>query len=182
MRIISGKYGRRRLASIPQGIRPSSDRLRETLFDILGNSVVGSNWLDLFAGSGAVGIEALSRGAELVIFNDESMLAAKLIRKNFEICKVQTECKVYQLDAFKLLKYKKIPTFDFIFIDPPYSFPRLKKLLITLGRADCIKFSTSVVLEMSKKTKLDFLEKNWSIARQRIIGDSQLVFLEMSSK
>lgn len=182
MRIISGKYGRRRLGSVPPGIRPSSDRLRETLFDILGNSVFESNWLDLFAGSGAVGIEALSRGAKLVVFNDENILAAKLIRKNFEICKVQTECKVYQLDAFKLLKYKEIPTFDFIFIDPPYSFPRLKKLLITLGCADCIKFSTSVVLEMSKKTKLDFLEKNWSIARQRIIGDSQLVFLEMSSK
>jgi len=182
MRIISGKYGRRRLASIPQGIRPSSDRLRETLFDILGNSVVESNWLDLFAGSGAVGIEALSRGAELVVFNDENMLATKLISKNFEICKVQTECKVYQSDAFKFLKYKKISTFDFIFIDPPYNFPRLRKLFMTLGRADCVRFSTSVVLEMSKKTKLDFLEKNWSIFQQRIVGDSQLVFLEMSSK
>ncbi len=178
MRIIAGIFGIRRLASVQEGIRPSSDRLRETLFDILGNSVSGSNWLDPFAGSGAVGIEALSRGARFVVFNDKSLAATQLIRKNLEICKVQAGYEIHQVDVFRLLKDNRMPPLDFVFLDPHYSFPRLKKLLTAVSRIGSLQLSTSVVLELSRKTKTDFLENNWIVSRQLVTGDSQLVFLE----
>ena len=178
MRIIAGKYGGLRLASVPDGIRPSSDRLRETLFDVLASSVSGSNWLEPFAGSGAVGIEALSRGARFVVFNDKSLLAIQLVRRNLGICKVQAGHEIHQVDVFRLLKNNQVPPLDFVFLDPPYGFPRLKKLLTAVSRLGSLQLSTSVVLEMSRRTKLDFLEKNWIVSRQLVTGDSQLVFLK----
>src|SRR5262249_59582190 len=89
MRIIAGKYRSRRLAA-PAGVqtRPTSDRLRETLFNVLGAAVEGSAWLDLFAGSGAIGIEAVSRGAAMVYFVESSQRAARAIRSNLASLKI----------------------------------------------------------------------------------------------
>jgi 16S rRNA (guanine(966)-N(2))-methyltransferase RsmD len=177
MRIISGQYRGRRLASVPEHVRPSTDRLREALFSILAGSIRGSVWLDLFAGSGAVGIEALSRGARHLILNDRSSRALRLVRKNLEICQVEEGYEIHQMDAFVLLKKLEIPTLDYIFLDPPRDFGRYEKLLREVSRLDCLQATTQVILETFKKAKLDFFPEALTVARRLRVGDNQLIFL-----
>jgi 16S rRNA (guanine966-N2)-methyltransferase len=127
MRIIAGKFRSRTLHSLRGlDIRPTSDRLRETLFDVLtaGNpeALVGSVWLDLFAGTGAVGIEALSRGAAMVYFVESSRRVAELIRSNLESLLVMEGFEILQqksLHAITQLEGLKVRA-NFIFLDPPY--------------------------------------------------------------
>jgi 16S rRNA (guanine(966)-N(2))-methyltransferase RsmD len=123
MRIIAGKYRSRRLAA-PAGVqtRPTSDRLRETLFNVLGPSVEGSVWLDLFAGSGAVGIEALSRGARTVYFVESSSRAARAIRANLAALGIQDGCEVVEREVNSALRFleSRAAACDFCFLDPPY--------------------------------------------------------------
>jgi 16S rRNA (guanine966-N2)-methyltransferase len=123
MRVIAGKFRSRRLAA-PAGIqtRPTSDRLRETLFDVLGASVVNSIWLDLFAGSGAIGIEALSRGARMVYFVESSGRAVRAIRANLAGLRVSEGFDIVERDAaaaLRLLNDRAVAC-DFCFLDPPY--------------------------------------------------------------
>lgn len=179
MRIISGQYRGRRLASVPEHIRPSTDRLREALFSILGDSIKGSVWLDLFAGSGAVGIEALSRGARHLIFNDRSSRALRLVRRNLEICQVEEGYEIHEMDAFVLLKKLEVPTLDFIFLDPPRDFGRYEKLLKEVSRLACLQPGTRVILETFKKAKLDFFPNALTVVRELRVGDNQLIFLRL---
>ena len=132
MRVIAGKYRSRVLQSLKGAdIRPTSDRLRETLFDILtaGNpaALAGTVWLDLFAGTGAVGIEALSRGAGMVHFVEKSKSAAELIRKNLRSLKIESEFNVLQRDAIRGLGSlaEQGVLADFAFLDPPYALTEL---------------------------------------------------------
>src|SRR5579872_6165125 len=127
MRIIAGTYRSRRLQSLPGlDLRPTADRLRETLFDILtaGNPGVleGTVWLDLYAGTGAVGIEALSRGARMVHFVDSSTQAADLIRNNLTSLGLRAGFEVWPEDAQRAIARIEsrgiLP--QFIFLDPPY--------------------------------------------------------------
>ena len=180
MRIISGQYRGRRLAAVPQPVRPSTDRLREALFSILAGSVKGSVWLDLFAGSGAVGIEALSRGARHLIFNDRSSRALRLVRKNLEICQVEEGYEIHQMDAFVLLKKLELPTLDFVFLDPPRDFGRYGKLLTVVSRGAFWQPSTQVILETFKKAKLGFVPEALTLVRKLRVGDNQLIFLRAS--
>src|SRR5579872_6102741 len=127
MRIIAGQFRSRPLRSLRGAdIRPTSDRLRETLFNVLtaGNpaALEGSVWLDLFAGTGAVGIEALSRGAKEVHFVERSEAAAEMIRKNLHALGVETGYAIHQEDlprAFWRMERKRVAA-DVIFMDPPY--------------------------------------------------------------
>jgi 16S rRNA (guanine966-N2)-methyltransferase len=123
MRVIAGKYRSRGLSSLPGiDIRPTSDRLRETLFNVLtaGNhaALEGSTWLDLFAGTGAVGIEAISRGAAMVRFVESSAAAVGVIRKNLKSLGIETGYEILQQDVGRGIE--KLAGADFIFIDPPY--------------------------------------------------------------
>src|SRR5437588_8425492 len=127
MRVIAGKFRSRPLRSLRgQNIRPTSDRLRETLFNVLtaGNPAALENtvWIDLFAGTGAVGIEALSRGAKQVFFIDNSPAAATLIRSNLDSLGVQNNYKILPDDlprAFWRLERQHVAA-DIVFLDPPY--------------------------------------------------------------
>lgn len=178
MRIISGKYRGRRLAAVPQPVRPSTDRLREALFSILAGSIRGSVWLDLFAGSGAVGLEALSRGARHLIFNDRSSRALRLVRKNLEICQVEEGYEIHQMDAFVLLKKLEVPPLDFVFLDPPRDFGRYEKLLKVVSQLACLQPGTQVILETFKKVKLDFFPEALTFVRKLRVGDNQFIFLK----
>ena len=178
MRIISGQYRGRRLAAVPKPVRPSTDRLREALFSILAGSIRGV-WLDLFAGSGAVGLEALSRGARHLIFNDRSSRALRLVRKNLEICQVEEGYDIHQMDAFVLLKMLEVPTIDFVFLDPPRDFGRYEKLLKEVSRLAFLQPSTQVILETFKKAKLDFFPEALTVVRRLRVGDNQLIFLRL---
>jgi 16S rRNA (guanine(966)-N(2))-methyltransferase RsmD len=120
IRVISGIARGRRLKSVPGDItRPVTDRVKEALFNIIGADIQGAELLDLFAGTGSVGIEALSRGADFVRFNDRSSLAAKTIRENLEITGLSASAEVIQRDAFKLLKEEADRAFDYVYIAPP---------------------------------------------------------------
>lgn len=130
MRIIGGTYRGRALAEFSgKDIRPTSDRAREALFNILGGKLVGARVLDLFCGSGALGLESLSRGAREVVFNDCSADSVAVLRKNLERMKLSP--KVYQKDYLACLASLKEP-FDLIFLDPPYrceyALPALEKI------------------------------------------------------
>ena len=124
MRVIAGKYRSRRLSSLRGlDLRPTSDRLRETLFDVLtaGNpdALEGTSWLDLFAGTGAVGIEALSRGASSVVFVEQSRAANELIRKNLHALGLTSGFRILNATVASALPRMENP-FDFVFLDPPY--------------------------------------------------------------
>src|ERR1700737_3579507 len=128
MRVIAGTYRSRILKTLKgNALRPPSDYLRETLFNVLAPVVSGARFLDVFAGTGAVGIEALSRGADEVIFIEHHAPAATLIRKNLQTLEIRTGVNVLPMDALRGLQKvedatpKGAPRFAIIFLDPPYA-------------------------------------------------------------
>jgi 16S rRNA (guanine966-N2)-methyltransferase len=124
MRIVAGKYGSRRLKSPGKlRLRPTSDRLRETLFDILGPSVAGSLFIDAYAGTGAVGIEALSRGARRVIFVEIARGPVALIRQNLDMLGALPDAEILHEDVLKGLArlHARGERADYLFLDPPYA-------------------------------------------------------------
>lgn len=158
MRVIAGKYRSRPLSSLPgMDVRPTADRLRETLFNVLtaGNpaALEGSVWLDLYAGTGAVGIEALSRGARYVYFVESSEKAAELIRKNLQSLGISNGFEILRQDvdrALRLLEARGMAA-DFIFLDPPYRLQNAyRQTLSTLGDLTLTNPAT-VIAEHEKK-------------------------------
>ena len=129
MRIVGGRHKGTRLASVGSGdaaahLRPTSDRVREAIFNLLvnggyGDPVTGARVLDLFAGTGALGLEALSRGAEFVLFVDDGVKARALIRQNIDLLRAIGPTKLFRRDAVRLGPVKGAP-FDLVFLDPPY--------------------------------------------------------------
>lgn len=120
MRIIAGDYKGRRLETPKDNsVRPTSDKVKEALFSILTNEIWGSRFLDLFAGTGNVGLEALSRGAKMCVFADQSRDSLKMIKNNIEHCGATEHAKVVSGDYRKVLMSQREP-FDIIFLDPPY--------------------------------------------------------------
>lgn len=182
MRIIAGKYRSRRLAA-PLGAqtRPTSDRLRETLFNVLGASVEGSIWLDLFAGSGAVGIEALSRGARTVYFVEASSRAARAIRSNLASLGIEDGCEVVEREvntALRLLESRS-PACDFCFLDPPYrKEDDYAQVLSFLSRSQLLKAESLVIAEHDKH--FDPGEAFGALRRYRKLrqGDAVLSFYQ----
>ena len=109
MRIIAGTCKGRKLARPVRGVRPTTDRLRESLFNVLGARVEGSFWVDAFAGSGAVGLEAISRGASHVVFNDRSSRARTGVETNLELCRINSGFELYREDAVSLFQAARPP-------------------------------------------------------------------------
>ncbi len=175
MRVISGKQGGRLLAPVKGRVRPTSDRLRETLFNILGEAVAGSKWLDAFAGSGAVGIEALSRGARHVVFNDTSRDAVRLIEKNLQMTGIEEGFEIRELEVFSLFRRIDLSDVDFVFLDPPYDFGRYEKLLAKMCALSRLKPGVRIILEVFKKTAVEPPEC-LRLVRQLESGDSHLLF------
>ncbi|WP_411955369.1 16S rRNA (guanine(966)-N(2))-methyltransferase RsmD [Alkalibacillus sp. S2W] len=136
MRVISGKYKGRNLKAVPgMSTRPTTDKVKESLFHRIGPFFDGGQVLDLFAGSGGLGIEALSRGAEHVVFVDAQSAAVKTIHNNLKTLKVEQNYDVFRQDAFRAIKAagKQDRQFDYVFLDPPYgkvSFEKLFEALI----------------------------------------------------
>jgi 16S rRNA (guanine966-N2)-methyltransferase len=159
MRVIAGKYRGRPLRSLRGiDIRPTSDRLRETLFNVLtaGNpqALEGSVWLDLFAGTGAVGIEALSRGAKQAYFTETSAAAAKLIEQNLQSVGIVAGYKILRDDLPGVLwrLQREHFTADVVFLDPPYKMQRAyEETLTTLSESSLVWAMSLVVAEHEKK-------------------------------
>jgi 16S rRNA (guanine966-N2)-methyltransferase len=159
MRVIAGQYRSRPLRSLPgTDIRPTADRLRETLFNVLcaGNpeALAGSTWLDLYAGTGAVGIEALSRGAGMVYFIESSKAAAELIAGNLKSLGIEAGFKIVKTEAAKTPgKMEALGVVaDFVFLDPPYQMrEEYAKTLSALAGSKLLREGCMVIAEHEKK-------------------------------
>lgn len=181
MRIIAGKF-KSRLIHSPKGvdIRPTSDRLKESLFGILGAFVIDKAVLDLFSGTGNLGIEALSRGARSCIFVDNNPRCIAAIKKNLEALGIRDEAKVVLKDAFKYVKEAEAKgfKFDIIFLDPPYYKDIIRKSLILLDKYNIITYHSSIIAEYYKEDELpaELELKHLRLYRQEKYGGTLLSF------
>lgn len=179
MRVIGGRYRGRRLGA-PAGleVRPTSDRLRETLFNILAPRISGSRFLDLCAGTGAVGIEALSRGAHRVVFIDRSRRAASAIEANLKSIGVEEGASVLAREAEAALKRlaQGSERFDVIFFDPPYASELYPRVMGMLGEGRLLSDDAVVVVEHRAKSKPEPRYGRLSLYRELKQGESALAF------
>lgn len=192
MRVIAGQYRSRRLQTLRgTALRPSSDRLRETLFNILGIAVEGSTFVDLFAGSGAVGIEALSRGARGAVFVENHAAGAALIERNLaslgipvaaQVASGKTfagSAEILRMDAMDALERlaKAGVHIDFVYLDPPYADTRVyQEILEFLGESDLLGRGGSVIAEHRRKNDLPAIAGHLERARVVEQGDTALSF------
>ncbi|MFZ0218189.1 MAG: 16S rRNA (guanine(966)-N(2))-methyltransferase RsmD [Candidatus Dormiibacterota bacterium] len=176
LRVHGGEAGGRRLVA-PTGIRPSEGRVKEAIFNVLGPLVAGSRVLDLCAGSGALGIEALSRGAERATFVDQSERAAAAIRRNLEAIGYRERAHVFRADAARWVQERPtdVRACDLVLLDPPYNDPVLARLLQLLdGSAPS---GALVVVEHGHRVSLPSLRRLRAV-RERRYGDTEVTILE----
>ncbi|HON59345.1 MAG TPA: 16S rRNA (guanine(966)-N(2))-methyltransferase RsmD [Smithella sp.] len=179
MRIIGGKAkGRLFHFDSSSRERPTSDFLRETLFNLLGD-IGGKVFVDLFAGSGSVGLEAASRGAKEICFVEKSRKLASFIKKNAETCGLAENCLILMTDVEKGLRNlcAKHYVADIIFADPPYQQGEVQETLKLLDRYRIQKKETIIVVQHSVKEKYDVSSGNFRICDDRKYGDHALTFL-----
>jgi 16S rRNA (guanine966-N2)-methyltransferase len=188
LRVIAGQYRSRPLSSLPgSATRPTADRLRETLFNVLslGNpdALIGSVWADLYAGTGAVGIEALSRGASKAYFVESSAAAVRVIRENLASLNISNGFEVMHNDALKALRRMEAQTvaLDYLFLDPPYrDHHAYRDCLMHLGESPLLRNDSVAIAEHVKK--FDPGEAIGSLRRYRSLvqGDAVLSFYRRS--
>ncbi len=180
MRIIAGKYRGRRLIA-PRGrlIRPTSDRLRETIFNIIGPYIAGHKVIDLFAGTGAMGIEALSRGAEQAVFIDNHPQALESVRRNIEPLKLRRRWQIIRWDAGQDLYCLRTLQIRFgcAFIDPPYNCGLVDGALRNLMEADVMLAGSLIVVEHDHLEEITLPEGRLSLRDQRRYGKTLVTFL-----
>ena len=184
MRVIAGTFRSRPLKSLKgMALRPTSDRLRETLFNVLGERVVGSRFIDAFAGTGAVGIEAISRGAKGVLFLENHAPAAALIRKNLELLGVHSGVRVLPMDVLRGLEQLAAEysstnmSFDIVFLDPPYAAAQdYQRVLHFLGSAAFLTVGSLVIAEHRRTFEVPELIGNLERVRVLRQGDASLSF------
>ena len=171
---------------MPATIRPTQNVTKQAIFNVLGHDMEGQEILELFAGSGAVGIEALSRGAKKVTFVEHDPKCVEVIRKNLELLgyEIGRDVDVIHTDAFAAIKglATRGRKFDIVFFDPPYGLDLGKKALKTLGSYDILHPNSFVVVEYSKRERLPDLEENFHLVTERQYGKSYLaIFQRLSS-
>jgi len=184
MRIIAGQFKSRRLKTlVGERLRPTSDRLRETLFNVLGTSVAGAVFADCYAGSGAAGIEALSRGAEWVYFFENHRPAARLIEANLRSLVVESGFEILPFDVVAGLRQleRREVRLDLVFLDPPYrEAEEYARTLSLLGEGALLAPATVVVAEHHPKRPL--ADRYGSLARTRSLrqGNAVLDFFRLA--
>lgn len=157
--------------------RPTSDRVREAVFNVIGPKTQGAVFLDLFAGTGAIGIEALSRGARFCYFNDLDRGACRLIRENLLRCNFQENSRVFNLDAqdaIRLLEREGSERVDVVYIDPPYHQGLYEPVLDLLGHSSLMNEVAIVVVETSGKASLPEGFGRLALARTSRYGDTAI--------
>ncbi|MGA2401531.1 MAG: 16S rRNA (guanine(966)-N(2))-methyltransferase RsmD [Syntrophobacteraceae bacterium] len=173
MRIIAGAFRGRRLHA-PKGkrIRPTIDRVREAIFNIIAAEVAGAKVLDLFAGTGAMGLEALSRGAQFSFFVDQGEEAVRLIRENVQLCGVQDMSRIIQGSAASAIRRlgSENELFDLIFMDPPYGKGHIEKALEIIG--EVARNDALVIAEHHAKDEPPQVSGIWRKDRERRYGDT----------
>ncbi|MGH9469694.1 MAG: 16S rRNA (guanine(966)-N(2))-methyltransferase RsmD [Terriglobia bacterium] len=184
MRIIAGQFRGRGLRALKgSALRPTSDQMRETLFDVLGDRARGACFLDLYAGSGAVGIEALSRGAGSVVFVEQHRPASEMVLQNLAALGIKSNFRLITSDASAAIERlaSESARFEYIFLDPPYAaVGEYHRCLREIARAGISAPESVVIAEHSRHCNLE--ERYGALARFRLLrhGDSQLAFYRIA--
>lgn len=180
MRIIGGKARGTKLYTLEgKTTRPTLDRVKESIFNIIQNDILDSVFLDLFSGSGAIGLEAISRGAKKAILCDKSKDAINIIRKNIEKTHFLEQAEVYNLDFEQCLKKLK-ENIDIIYIDPPYQTNYIQKSLEILQSSHFITEKTKIILETDDEERIQNEIKNlkFEMTDKRKYGIAHIIFLQ----
>ena len=185
MRVIAGSAKSMPLKIIPgQETRPTTDRIKETLFNMLQPYLCQCRFLDIFAGSGGIGIEALSRGADFCAFIEKNRRAAAVIEENLRFTRLSSKAQVYCQEVFTALSsISKEEPFDCIFMDPPYDKGLERQVLEVLKDASCIDENTRLVVEASLSTEFDYLEE-YGFLKEKVkrYKTNQHVFIRKAPK
>ncbi len=177
MRVISGSCKGRPLKAVPGvGTRPTTDKVKESIFNIIGPFFEGGQVLDLYAGSGGLGIEALSRGINQVIFVDQSYKAIEIVQQNLKSCQFEERAEVYRNDAKRALKAvsKREMKFDVIFLDPPYAKQRLEDELVFISENELLSKQGVIVTEHDASVQLNQMIGSLTCYRQEKYGDTAI--------
>jgi 16S rRNA (guanine966-N2)-methyltransferase len=180
LRVIAGTAKGRKLKSVPgDTTRPITDRVKEALFNIIAGDIFESNWWDLFAGTGAVGIEALSRGASFVRFSDSNRTPVEIIKSNVEQCGFQSQAEIRRGDAFTFLASPPDKSFEYIYIAPPQYKEMWAKALELIDRnIDWLTEDGWVIAQIDPKEYKPLTFENLEEFEQRRYGSTLLVFYE----
>lgn len=179
MRVISGQYRGRVLKGFElKGTRPTMDRVKESLFAMLQPYLEGSCCLDLFAGSGNLGIEALSEGARQVVFVDHNKEACQTVKENLKSLTIDSKGTVIREDYQKALASFSSASFDLIFLDPPYQTDYLSKALKNIACYQLLKDRGMIVLESDDLKKMNFDSTYYSLWKEKKYGDKYIRILQ----
>ena len=180
IRIIGGELKGRKLVTV-RGLktRPTADRVRESIFNILGDSVRGARVLDLYAGTGAMGIEALSRGAESVLFADDHQAALTALKKNIKTCSLQSRANTIKWNILNNLNVIRShsPAFDLVFLDPPYNKNMIAPTLPNLDASRCLQNKSRLAFEHSPLEPIPENLPAFKISDRRRYGKTLVSFL-----
>ncbi len=185
MRVIAGSAKRLQLKTL-DGLdtRPTTDRIKETLFNMLAPYIYDCSFLDLFAGSGGIGIEALSRGAKEAVFVEKNPKAMAYIKENLNDTHLEKRAATIQSDVIGALSVLEGEhEFDFIFMDPPYNQELEKKVLEYLSASSLLAEEGTIIVEASKETSFEYAEKlGFMIIKEKIYKTNKHVFLEPAGR
>lgn len=180
LRVIAGSAKGHKLSS-QKGLktRPTLERVREAVFNILGSNVLDAVFLDLFAGTGAIGIEALSRGAKFCYFNEYDRKTKEIIQQNLLACHLEDKCQIYNMDAellIKLLDKQLYKCIDIIYLDPPYEMEKYDTILMLLENASLLKDGSLVIAETNNKRILAETFGRLILYKKNVYGDTIIWF------
>lgn len=182
MRIIAGLAKGHALKSLKgDKIRPTADKVREAVFSVIGYKLEGACFLDLFSGTGAIGIEALSRGAGVCYFNDVRKKATEMVRENLLHCRLEGQGKVYTMDARKFINFLKEDTglsFDIVYLDPPYEADLYEPVFRLLADSALLKEEALVIAETNKQTLLPENFGPLALFKKKVYGDTVIWYYQ----
>ena len=171
LRIIGGEWrGRKLRFPDAPNLRPTPDRVRETIFNWLAPMINGSRCLDLFAGSGALGLEALSRGAAFTTFVDSHKKVIQVLKEHLDLLNANKQAQVLQFDSVKYLKNTP-QKYDLVFLDPPYHMDFMQKVVPLLEENDWLADHAMLYLEIEKRQSLPVLPENWELLKEKTAGE-----------
>lgn len=180
MRIITGRVRGLQL-TVPKNmdVRPTADRVKESVFNIIGSEIIDAEVLDLFAGTGNLGLESWSRRAKHITFIDESKESLRLVNSNINKCRAMEDCTVIKGNAVNVAErlYFQKQRFDFVFCDPPYNKGWIEKIIELLGRCPFIKKGGYLVVERSAHNELPQLPVGYELVRSQHYGETFVDFI-----
>ena len=177
LRIIGGEWrGRKLRFPDAPNLRPTPDRVRETVFNWLAPIINGARCLDLFAGSGALGLEALSRGAVFTTFVDSHKKVTQALHSHLDLLNINDKAEVLQMDGVQFLSHDNFKNtearvYDVVFLDPPYHLDLMEKVVPLLEENNCLADNAMLYLEIEKRQSLPELPENWKMLKEKTAGE-----------